>query len=165
MALTADIVATYRGPRRVVARFLAQGRNEVRVLLFALIAGLMMFVAVTPYQAREARLNPEIPLQARLYWSAFFYIMIAPILLYLVALLIYPLVWIIRRPLSGYEVRFSLFWALLASTPVMMLLGLTAGFIGPGIELQAVGILWFAVFSWFLGSGLLVRMEQADAGP
>lgn len=165
MALTADIIETYRRPRRVMARFLAQGRNEVRVLLFVLIAGMMMFVAVTPYQAREAQLDPDIPLQARLYWSALFYILIVPILLYLVALVIYPLVWILRRPVTGFEVRFSLVWALLASTPVMMLLGLTAGFIGPGIELRAVGFMWLAVFLWFFGSGLRVRMEQADAEP
>jgi len=162
MALTADIAATYLRPRRVVARFLAQGRNEVRVLLFVLIAGMMMFIAVAPYQAREAQLDPEIPLQARLYWSAFFYILIVPILLYLVALMIYPLAWIIRRQVSLYQVRFSLIWALLASTPLMMLMGLTAGFIGPGIELQATGLLWLAVFLWFLGSGVFVRMEQAD---
>ncbi len=155
MSLTQDIFATYKGPRRVVARFLAQGRNEVRALLFVLIAGVLMFIAVAPYQAREAQLDPDIPLQARLYWSALFYILIVPIFLYLFAVIAWPFVWIFRRPVTGYEVRFTLFWALLASTPVMMLLGLTAGFMGPGIQLQALGLIWFIVFGWFWVSGLL----------
>lgn len=162
MALTQDILATYKGPGRVVARFLAQGRNEVRALLFVLIAGALMFVAVTPYQAREAQVNPDIPMEARLYWSAFFYILMLPILLYFVALIVWPLVWLFRRPVTGYEVRFTLFWALLASTPLMMLWGLTAGFVGPGVQLWIVGILWLAVFCWFWAAGLFVRMDRIN---
>jgi len=155
MALTQDIVATYRGPGRVVARFLAQGRNEVRALLFMLIAGMMMFVASTPFQAREAQLDPDVPLIARLYWSAFLYILIMPILVYLFAIVIWGLARVARRQVTGYEVRFTLIWALLASTPVMLLMGLTAGFIGQGVQLQLVGFLWLAVFGWFWAAGLL----------
>lgn len=155
MALTQDIIATYKGPKRVVARFLAQGRNEVRALLFVLIAGVLMFVAVAPYQAREAQLDPDIPLEARLYWSAFFYILILPIFIYLFALIIWGLARIARRQITGYEIRFTLIWALLASTPIMLLMGLTAGFIGPGIQLQLLGLIWVLVFGWFWVSGLL----------
>jgi len=155
VALTSDIVATYRGPATVVRRFLAQGRNEVRGLLFMLIAGVLMFVAVTPYQAREAQLDPDIPLQARLYWSAFFYILIVPILVYLFAAVIWFLARVARRRVTGYQIRFTLIWALLASTPVMLLMGLTAGFIGPGIQLQLLGFVWLGVFGWFWSAGLL----------
>ncbi|WP_299417023.1 YIP1 family protein [uncultured Sulfitobacter sp.] len=155
MALTQDIVATYRGPSRVIRRFLAQGRNEVRALLFVLIAGVLMFIAAAPYQAREAQLDPDIPFQARLYWSAFFFILIFPILVYLFAFCIQALSWIARRKVTGYAIRFTLIWALLASTPVILLLGLTAGFIGPSIQLQLVGFIWLAVFGWFWATGLL----------
>jgi len=155
MALTSDILATYKGPGRVVARFLAQGRNEVRALLFVLIAGMMMFIAVMPYQAREAQLDPDIPLQARMYWSAFFYILIVPILIYLFAVLVWGVSRIARRQITGYEIRFTLIWAFLASTPVMLLMGLTAGFIGPGIQLQVLGLIWLVLFGWFWVAGLL----------
>lgn len=155
MALTQDIFTTYKGPKRVVARFLAQGRNEVRALLFVLIAGVLMFVAVAPYQAREAQLDVEVPLEARLYWSALFYILILPIFIYLFALVVWGLARIARRQITGYEIRFTLIWALLASTPIMLLMGLTAGFIGPGIQLQLLGLVWFLVFGWFWISGLL----------
>lgn len=155
MALTQDILATYKGPGRVVTRFLSQGRNEVRGLLFLLIAGIMMFVASSPYQAREAQLDPDVPLLARLYWSAFLYIFILPILVYLFAAVVWVLARIARRQITGYHIRFTLIWALLASTPVMLLMGLTAGFVGPGIQLQIVGFLWLAIFGWFWAAGLL----------
>ncbi|KEJ88486.1 hypothetical protein [Sulfitobacter donghicola] len=158
MALTQDIVSTYKGPGRVVARFLGQGRNEVRALLFLLITGVLMFVASAPFQAREAELDPDIPLTARLYWSAFLYIFIMPILIYGFSMIIWLLARIAQRKVSGFEIRFTLIWALLASTPVMLLMGLTAGFIGPGIQLEVVGFIWIAVFGWFWAAGLL----QAD---
>lgn len=156
MALTQDIFATYKGPRRVVSRFLGQGRNEVRALLFVLIAGVLMFTAVAPYQAREAQLDPDIPFEARLYWSALFYILILPILIYLFALIVWGVARIARRQITGYEIRFTLIWAILATTPIMLLMGLTAGFIGPGIQLQVLGLIWFIVFGWFWVSGLLI---------
>mgnify|MGYP003636178703 FL=1 len=155
MALTQDIAATYRGPGRVFARFLAQGRNEVRALLFVLIAGVLMFVASAPFQARMAQLDPEVPLQARLYWSAFFFIFIVPLLVYLFAALVWALARIARRQITGYQIRFTLVWALVALTPVTLLLGLTAAFIGQGVQVQLVGLVWLAVFLWFWISGLL----------
>lgn len=155
MALTQDIMATYKGPGRVVARFLAQGRNEVRALLFLLIAGVLMFVASAPYQAREAQLDPDVPLAARMYWSAFLYVFMMPIFVYLFAVVIWGLARIARRQVTGFEIRFTLIWALLASTPVLLLMGLTAGFIGTGLQLQIVGYIWIAVFGWFWAAGLL----------
>ncbi len=155
MALTQDIMATYKGPGRVVARFLAQGRNEVRGLLFLLIAGMLMFVASTPFQAREAQMDPDVPLAARIYWSAFLYIFMMPILVYLFSFVIWCLARIARRQVTGFEIRFTLIWALLASTPILLLMGLTAGFIGPGLQLQILGYIWIAVFGWFWAAGLL----------
>ena len=155
MALTTDIVATYKGPSKVIGRFLAQGRNEVRALLFVLIAGLLMFIAAAPYHAREAQLDPEGPLEVRLYWSAMFFIFIAPLLLYAFAAAIWVITFVARMPVTGYQVRFTLFWALLAVSPVTLFLGLVAGFIGPGAQLQLVGFVWLGFFGWFWLSGLI----------
>lgn len=155
MALTQDIMATYKGPGRVVARFLAQGRNEVRALLFLLIAGVLMFIASMPYQAREAQIDLDVPLAARMYWSALFCVFMMPIFLYLFSIVIWGLARIARRQVTGFEIRFTLIWALLASTPVLLVMGLVAGFIGSGIQLQVVGYVWIGVFGWFWAAGLL----------
>lgn len=155
MSLTQDIIATYKGPGRVFARFLSQGRNEVRSLLFVLIAGALMFVAAAPFQARMAQLDAEVPLEARMYWSAFFFIFMMPLLVYLFAALVWALARLARRQVTGFEIRFTLIWALVALTPVTLLVGLTAALIGPGLQLQAMFFVWLAVFVWFWTAGLL----------
>ena len=160
MALTQDIFATYRGPSTVMRRFLNQGRNEVRALLFLLLSGLLIFVAASPFQAREAQLDPEGPLAVRLYWSAFLWIFIMPLLMYAFAAAVWVLSRVARAGVSGFDIRLTLFWSLLASTPVLLLLGLVAGLIGPGIQLQVVGILWLCVFGWFWISGLLTAQGR-----
>ena len=48
----------------------------------------------------------------------------------------------------------ALFWSLLASSPLMLLHGLMAGFSGPGPALNVVGVVWLAVFGWFWFTGL-----------
>jgi hypothetical protein len=129
--------------------------------LFVLIAGLLVFVASAPFQAREAELNPDGPLSVRLYWSAFLWMFLLPLLLYAFAAVVWLLSRLARRNLTGYGARLSLFWALLASTPVLLLLGLVAGMIGPGIQLQLVGLLWLGVFGWFWLGGLIAA-EQPE---
>lgn len=155
MALTGDILATYRGPARVMRRFLAQGRNEVRNLLFLMIACLLIFIASAPFQAREAQIDPTGPLEVRLYWSAFLWIFIMPLLVYGFSALVWALARVARRNITGHEIRLTLFWALLASTPLILLTGLVAGFIGPGLQLQLIGLIWLLVFGVFWASGLI----------
>ena len=105
MAVTSDIVATYRGPGRVVERLLAQGRQETRALTFVMLACVLIFVAQAPYQAREAHLNPDGPLAVRLYWSAFFWVFIMPLVLYALAFLSFVVLRIFSARASGYRGR------------------------------------------------------------
>ena len=154
MALTGDIAATYRGPGRVVRRLLSMGRREDRALVFLLLACLLMFVAQTPYQARLAHLDPDVPLSARLYWSALLWIFFLPLFSYLLAALTWLASRLARAGVSGYAIRLSLFWALMATSPVALLAGLVAGFIGPGPGLQLVGAVWFGLFLWFWIAGM-----------
>lgn len=59
MAVTRDIVATYRGPGRVVARLLAMGQREDRALAFVMGFCVIAFVAQMPALARQAHLTGE----------------------------------------------------------------------------------------------------------
>ena len=154
MSVTADIRASYCGPGRVVARFLGQGRREGFALNILLFACIMMFIAQAPYQARESHFDPDVPLMARMYWSAFLWIFLVPLLLYGFAAFMHGLALLAGRNITGYGVRLSLFWALLASSPMFLLLGLIAAFIGPGAGLQLVGILWLANILWFWIAGM-----------
>ncbi|MGB7242482.1 MAG: YIP1 family protein [Sulfitobacter sp.] len=162
MAVTQDILQTYLSPTRVTLRLLADGRQEVRALIFVLLAGVLLFVAQSPFQAREAHINPEGPVEVRLYWSAIIWIFMMPLALYVLAALVWGISKLARRQITGYAVRFTLFWAVLASTPLALLVGMVAGFIGPGLELRIVGFIWCAVFAWFWVAGLIAADRTAS---
>lgn len=162
MSVTKDIRASYRGPGRVVARLLGQGRREGFALNILIFACIVMFVAQAPYQSREAHFDLDTPLMARLYWSAILLIFIMPLFLYGFSAVIYGLARLAGRPITGYGVRLSLFWALLACAPMTLLLGLTAAFMGPSGALSLVSTLWLLNFLWFWIAGLRAA-EEGDA--
>jgi hypothetical protein len=154
MSLVADILGSYRSPRRVVGRILAAGPREDRALAMVMAGCAVVFVAQWPRLAREAHLSGD-DLNIKLGGALFAWLFIMPLALYTLSLLSH---WLLRATGgqgSGYDARIALFWALLASGPLMLLWGLMAGFAGPGAGLDAVGVLWLAVFAWFWISGLI----------
>jgi hypothetical protein len=160
MAATRNIFATYRGPRAVVARILGEGTREDRALVFLMIGCLMVFVAQTPRLARQAYLTGE-ELGMLMGATLLAWLFIAPLLLYFVAWVIFLGARAVRSGITGYGARIALFWALLASTPLMLLWGLTAGFVGPGFEMTGVGVLWLIVFVWFWVSGMIAAAKDS----
>ena len=153
MSVTSDIAATYRGPSRVMQRLLSQGPREDRALVLLMTACLIVFVAQMPRLAREAHLTGQ-ELNMLLAASLFAWLAIAPLLLYGLAFLSHLLARLLGGQGEAYGARLALFWALLASTPLICLHGLVAGLIGPGLQLQIVGAAWLAVFLLFWISAL-----------
>lgn len=149
MGLVADIAQTYRAPGRVIARRAAQAGSEVQAITIVMLGCLMIFIAQWPVHSRAAFLDPEIPLGGRLTGAGVAWLMIMPLLLYALAAIIH----LILRALGGrgsfFTARISLFWALLAASPLALLNGLTAGFIGTGpayLFTSGMLTLGFAVF-------------------
>lgn len=153
MSVTTDITATYRGPGRVVARLLAMGRREDRLLAFLMGACLLMFFARLPALARQAHLDGTDRNQL-MGGALFAIIFVLPLALYVLAWLSHLALRLFGGQGDSYGARLALFWALLASSPLILLHGLVAGFIGTGLPQQAIGALWFALFLWFWISGL-----------
>ena len=153
MPVTRDIVATYRGPRRVVRRLLDMGQREDRALVILVAACGVVFVAQWPRLAREAHLSGE-ALNPLLGGALMAWVFIAPLLLYALALISHGLALLIGGRGTAYGARLALFWAFLAASPLILLHGLVAGFVGPGPGLQGVGLIWCGVFLWFWISGL-----------
>jgi hypothetical protein len=160
MTATRDIVVSYRNPVAVISRLLGQGTREDRNLIYLMVACLIFFVAQTPRLAREAFIDGT-ELNMLLGAALMGWLFIAPLLLYGLAAVTYLVLKLLRGNPTGYSTRLALFWALLASSPLVLLHGLTAGFIGPGIELQIVGLIWLCVFLWFWISGLRVAYGQS----
>lgn len=140
-------------------RILARGVREDRALMILMVACLLGFVAQMPRLARIAY-EEGVELNALLGGALLGWIFIAPLALYLVAGLVWLVTRLFRSRLSGYGARIALFWALLAATPLMLLRGLTAGFIGEGIEMDLVTTLWLIVLVWFWVSGLRAAGQE-----
>ncbi len=153
MPVTTDIVATYRGPGRVVDRLLAMGVREDRALAFLMGFSGLAFVAQLPALSRKAHLTGE-PLDMLMGGALLGSVIMLPLLLYVVALVSHWVARLFGGKGTGYGARLALFWALLASSPLVLLNGLVAGFIGEGPALTGVGLLWSGVFLWFWFGGL-----------
>lgn len=161
MAVTTDILRAWAGPGTLIRDKLAAGVREDRALAVAMGAGLLMFVAQWPRLAREAHLDPSVPLDARMGGTLLASIFILPLALYLVGAISH----IIARALGGrgdwFGARLSLFWAMLSVAPAMLLHGLVAGMIGPGMATNLVGALVAFGFLYLWLSMLI----EAERGP
>lgn len=148
MAVVSDIAANYVCPRRVFNGMLARKTSEGRVLAMVFAGCAVTFIGQWPRLARDAHFeNTDIyPL---LGGALMGWMLIAPLLLYLIAYISHAACILIKARVTAHDARLALFWAFLASSPLMLLYGLTAGFIGPGRALDMVGLVWCGVFLWF----------------
>ncbi|WP_300019148.1 YIP1 family protein [uncultured Roseobacter sp.] len=160
MAVTRNITATYRNPGKALRGLLALGQREDRALAYLMAGCVVVFIAQLPRLAREAHLTGE-ELDMLMGASLMAWVFIAPLLLYCLAALSHLVARLFRGQGSYYGARLALFWALLAASPLMLLNGLVAGFIGPGLELQVVGLAWLVIFLWFWISGLIAAEGRA----
>lgn len=160
MPVTRDIAATYAAPGRVMRRLLSMGQREDRALAFLMFGCAIVFVAQMPRLARQAHLSGE-DLNMLMGGTLLAWIFIAPLLFYGLAAMSHLLARLVGGRGDWFGARLALFWSLLASTPLLLLHGLVAGFIGPGPALSGVGFVWLAVFVWFWISTL----TQAERAP
>jgi hypothetical protein len=160
MPVTRDIAATYRGPGRVMRRLLDMGPREDRVLAFLMGFCVIGFIAQMPRLSREAHLSGD-DLSMKMGGALMGTVFILPLVLYALAWLTYLIGRALGRDASSYGTRLALFWSLLASTPLLLLHGLVAGFIGPGPEMQFIGLVWLGFFLWFWIASLRASGEGA----
>ena len=160
MSVSRNIVATYRGPGRVLRGLLALGQREDRAIAYLMGACILIFVAQLPRLSREAHLSGD-DLNMLMGASLMAWVFIAPLLFYALAFLARLVGQVLGGKGTAYGARLALFWALLAASPLILLHGLTAGFVGPGIEQQAVGLVWLVVFLWFWISGSIAQERAA----
>lgn len=159
MPLSTDILRTWRHPRKVVRGLLDQGPREDRLIFLVMVGCFLMFVAQLPVMARISHLSQEEgrePLALdMLIGTAFFgWLMIMPLVLYLLAALSVPVMRLLRRRVGGFGARLALFWAVLAAAPAGLLVGLANGMVGPGPGTTAAGVIWIGALVVFWVQGL-----------
>lgn len=166
MAVSTDIFRSWRQPRTVIRGILAQGQREDRAIMLVMAACLLIFVAQWPRLARLAQgfdLPPgaEVPELSRLVaYEMLSWLVIWPLILYGIAAVTRLIAALMRGRGTHYGARVALFWALLASAPVLLLHGLTMGLIGAGPATTLVGAIWVALFVWVWSQGLWVSERE-----
>jgi hypothetical protein len=169
MAITTDILRTWRGPRRVMRDLLAQGPREDRLIFLAMLACFLMFVAQLPnlarlaYESQElAAVDPDYELRdlQTLIGSAFFgWLMLMPLVLYLFAGLSFAVMRAFRAAISGHDARLALFWSVLAASPAFLFLGLLSGLNGQQPGTYLAFCVWLAAFLFFWVQSLREAMS------
>jgi len=154
MAVTADIVRTWRGPRAVMCGLLAQGKREDRALAYLIVFCLLVFVAQWPRLTRAAAgfdlapgTEPRELVQLMTY-ELFAWITVWPLAFYALAAVSHLIAKAFRGRGTHYNARLALFWSLLASVPLLLLYGLMVGFLGPVTGTHLVGAAWVLAFGW-----------------
>ena len=133
-------------------RHLALGRREDRALIYLMASCVVFLIAKLPMISRNAHLD-GVDMGPELGATILAWLFVAPLGLYMVAGILGIFTKAIGCKAGWYGTRLVLFWSLLASSPFILLNGLTAGLIGRGIQLNMVGALWGIVFLWvFFGS-------------
>ena len=157
MAVTLDIVESWRHPRVVLRRLLGQRRSEPFAFSLLVTGLILLYVSLTPFLAREAYLHPEQPLTQRLLASALAMGATLPVWYGLAAL-----GHAVARVLGGaggyYGGRIALFWALVAAAPALLVAGLVRGRMGLGPASNATGLLAAGVFLVFW----VVMLHEAE---
>lgn len=164
MSVVRDIARTYVAPREVQARRISGAPREDRALAILMGACVLIFVAQWPRLSREAFLDPSIGFDARLAGALFGWIMIMPLVFYALAMLVQIILRAFGATNAGFASRIVLFWALLASTPLWLLTGLTAGFAGAGVGLTIAGIAALGAFVIFWMAGLSAILAHRSEG-
>lgn len=154
MTVSMDILRTYRAPRAVFREKLARGTREDRALATLIGACALIFVAQWPALSRQAYLDPSVPFDARMGGALMGWLFIAPLAAYVIAAASHLVARLAGGRGTWFGARLALFWALLAASPLWLLNGLVAGFVGAGAALDAVGLLAVAAFLVFWGAGL-----------
>jgi hypothetical protein len=159
MSLIPDIVESWRAPARVLRRHLDRPRSEAFVFTFLFTFLLISFVAQMPYASRMTFFQPEVPMSQRLFGGFLGSLVFIPIS-YSLAALSRLIAGVMGGRGTWYGARLALFWALVAMSPGMLLMGLSLGFLGMGTQTLVLGV---GVFSTFvLLWGLMLR--EAERG-
>lgn len=161
MTVARDILALWRRPRDTFRAKLAEGPREDRALAILMGASALYFIAQWPQHARAAHLDPSVPLEARLGGALMGAVFLLPLIAYGVA----AVSRLVAKAGGGRGThagaRLALFWAMLATAPLMLLYGAAAGLAGPGPLVATMGLAVFLAFVW-LWITLLRVAETGD---
>lgn len=153
MGVATDIARTYRAPRAVIRHRIGMGEREGAALATLMLACVLIFVSQWPRLSRQAFETGQ-ELDMLIGGTLLSWLFMMPLIFYVLAFLAELVLRIGGPAPSGFSVRMATFWSLLAATPLWLLWGLTAGFVGSGAAANVTGAAALAAFVIFWISGL-----------
>jgi len=153
MAVSTDMMRTWRGPRRVMRGLLAMGPREDRAIAYLMAGCFLVFIAQWPRLARTAYLEGE-EMSRLVAYEFMAWLIVWPLVFYFIAFLLHLVTRIAGQGSAPWEVRLALFWAFLAAAPAGLLYGLLNGFVGPEPGTRLVGAIWLGAIALFVVQGI-----------
>jgi hypothetical protein len=145
VGVASDILRAYVAPREVFRVRLGTSPREDRALAVLMAACLLIFVAQWPRLQREAFESGQ-EFQMLAGGALLAWLFIVPLASYAMGSLSHLAARLFGGRGTAYGARFALFWALLVASPLWLLWGLVAGFIGPGPQLTLTGVVALVAF-------------------
>ena len=155
MSALADIVAFHLRPRFVARKRLTETVSEGQAFCYLILACLLLFFIQLPEMLcfvanGESHLPFDAVASAQLIGALVF----APLFFYFLSAVAGLAIRVTNRRLAWRDSRVALFWALLASVPSMMVLGLVRVLTQSAIILWPLSALTGMIFLLFWASGL-----------
>ncbi len=158
MGVVPDIVQSWRNPRGLILGLLP-GASEPGALARLMGACGLIFVSEWPLLARQAHLDPTVPLNARIGGGIMGVLFILPLVMYLLAGLSHLIARAGGGRGTGLGARLALFQALLSAAPLFLLNGLVRGLAEPGPGTLAIGLVSLVGFLW-IWLNMLIAVER-----
>ena len=156
MSVVINISKTYRKPIQTYSRLFELGASEKQNLAFLIGGCVISFVSQWPVQARHAFANQQSidELMGAILLSNLF---LLPLIFYFISMVMYIFAKGLGSNILGVELRMIFFWAYLAATPILLLVGIVEGFFGKNFQYFIVAGFWLLIFLTFVYSGFKGR--------
>lgn len=141
-------------------------KREDRALATLMAACILVFIAQWPRLSREAIIDTSIAFEARMAGALFGWVLVAPLVMYVLASVSHALLTLAGSDASGYDARMALFWAFFAATPIWLLSGLVYGFFGKSAASTIATAIAFCVFLviWAVALAEVGRRRESGIG-
>ena len=138
-----------------MAEHVARGTGDSEAFIFLMAGCFLWFVSRLPVLSRDSFLTGS-DFMVGMGGTLMALVFVAPLLFMLMAWLSHVVARAVGGSGTGVGSRVALFWALLATSPALLLTGLTEGFVGPGPALTLVGLVALGGFIWIWINSLYV---------
>ena len=165
MAVASDVVRAYASPRRTARLMLSKVNSESRALALVMIGCTFLFIAQFPELILQGRTNTGQPtLAAMAAGRVIGTLLFAPLMFYFLAGATGALMRLLGRQISWLHSRVSLFWAVLAASPLVLIEAVAGGLQLNDLVQQTVSVVTIILFAAFWVSGLVESTSLLGRG-